>query len=96
MLYFLFLISKVQGSAIYNEGASWTADDDLGNARRATSAANLDGVATMSWWCGTGYGDFIGMAYIGRLCNRGGGGRNTNLNERQRSSAKSGFVSTKF
>ena len=91
---FLFLIWKVQGTGVYNDGASWTADDDIYNARDATNALNLDGVDVMSWWCYPGGYGVVGIAYVGGLCYNSG--YNTNLNEAQSSTATSGFVSTQF
>ena len=86
----LIFILKVEGSAVYNQGASWTADDDIYNAKDATNALNLDGVDVMSWWCDAGGGGVAGIAFVGALCSTS----NTNLNEKQWSSAASGFVST--
>ena len=89
---FFILISKVQGSGIYKQGVSWTADDNIKNARDATNRLHLHGVDVMSWWCNYGGGGVAGIAFVGSLCSS----FNTNLNERQWSSASSGFVSTQF
>ena len=43
----------------------------------------------MSWWCDNGGGGVAGIAFVGALCTS----YNTNLNEKQRSAAESGFVS---
>ena len=43
----------------------------------------------MSWWCDAGGGGVAGIAFVGALCTS----YNTNLNEKQRSAADSGFVS---
>ena len=43
----------------------------------------------MSWWCDAGGGGVAGIAFVGALCTS----YNTNLNEKQRSAAESGFVS---
>jgi hypothetical protein len=79
---------EVQGSALYNEGATWTADDNIRDARAATLSANLEGVDTMSWWCKRGGGGVAGIAYVGAICMS----YNTNLNEKQSNAANSGFV----
>jgi hypothetical protein len=81
---------KVQGSAVYNAGATWTADDNIYDARDATNALGLDGVDVMSWWCESGGGGTAGIAFVGALCSS----YNTNLNEKQQNAAGSGFVST--
>ena len=80
---------KVQGTAIYNEGVTWTADDNIYDARDETNSAGLTGVDTMSWWCNRGGGGVAGIAFVGAICSR----YNTNLNEKQRNAAGSGFVS---
>ena len=80
---------QVQGSAIFQAGATWTADDNIYDARDATNAADLSGVDTMSWWCDAGGGGVAGIAFVGALCTS----YNTNLNEKQWSAAGSGFVS---
>ena len=43
----------------------------------------------MSWWCDAGGGGVAGIAFVGALCTS----YNTNLNEKQRTVAGSGFVS---
>jgi len=79
---------EVQGSALYKDGTTWTADDNIYDARDATNAAGLSGVDTMSWWCNAGGGGTAGIAFVGALCSS----YNTNLNEKQWSVAGSGFV----
>lgn len=79
---------EVHGDAIFKDGASWTADDNIEDARSATNALGLDEVDTMSWWCDNGGGGTAGIAYVGALCMS----YNTNLNEKQDSVAASGFV----
>merc|ERR1712110_83117 len=82
---------EVQGDAIFEDGASWTAEYNLEDASSATYALGLDGVDTMSWWCdkdkdwGT-----EGIAWEGGLCSSSGW--NTNLNEKQDSVAASGLL----
>ena len=82
----------MQGDAAYKQGVSWTADDNIYNARDESNALNLDGVDVVSWWCNNGGGGVAGVAFVGTLCSS----YNTNLNEKQWSSAGSGFVSTEF
>ena len=75
----------------YPSKATWTADDNIYDAKDATNAAGLSGVDTMSWFCDAGGGGTAGIAFLGTLCVSGGW--NTNLNERQWSAAGTGFVS---
>jgi len=80
---------EVQGSAVYQQGSTWTADYNLWDANAATNSLGLSGVDVMSWWCKRNDGgEYAGMAYIGTLCTS----RNTNLNEKQRNTASSGFL----
>ena len=67
---------------------TWTADDNINDAREATNEGNY-GVDTMSWWCTPGGGGVAGIAYVGAICST----YNTNLNEKQSYAAGSGFVS---
>ena len=46
----------------------------------------------MSWFVAKGGGDIAGMAWLGTLC-RIDKGLMTNINEKQRTAAKTGFVS---
>ena len=82
---------KVQGPSIHKKGVSWTADKNVEDARDATKAADLSGVDIMSWWCNNGGGAVAGIAYKGALC--ADDGYNINLNEKQYSTAASGYVS---
>ena len=85
----IYVFFQVHGDAIFKDGVSWTADDNIEDARSATNALGLDEVDTMSWWCDNGGGGTAGIAYVGALCMS----YNTNLNEKQDSVAASGFVS---
>ena len=77
------------GPSIHKAGVTWTADDNIYDARDASNALGGSGVDTMSWWCDNGGGGVAGIAFVGALCTS----YNTNLNEKQRSAAESGFVS---
>ena len=88
---FDFLMQKVQGKSLFQAGETWTADDNLNDARMATHAAGLRGGTLMSWFCDSGGGGVAGIAFIGGLCKWRG--YNTNLNEKQRTVAADGFVS---
>merc|ERR1712080_392775 len=79
---------EVQGTALYKEGVTWTADKNIYDAKKATNAANLKDVDVVSWWCKAGGGGVAGIAFVGAFCSK----YNTNLNEQQRSAAGSGFV----
>ena len=83
---------QVQGKAIHKPGARWTADDNLDNASAATVQAGLSGVTTMSWFSASGGGGVAGIAWVGTLCMKHKGYM-TNLNEKQRTAAATGFVS---
>ena len=84
-------MQKVQGKSLFQAGETWTADDNLNDARMATDAAGLRGGTLMSWFCDSGGGGVAGIAFIGGLCKWRG--YNTNLNEKQRTVAADGFVS---
>ena len=77
---------------MYQDGAFWTADDNIQEASKATSDAGLSGVTAMSWFCNQGGGGVAGIAWVGTLCM--GSGYNTNLNEAYSSQSVSGFVSS--
>ena len=81
---------KVQGNAIYQEGVTWSADNNVYDAKEATNAKGLVDVDTMSWWCSNGGGSTAGIAFVGALCSS----YNVNLNEKQSSIASSGYVSS--
>jgi len=84
---------EVQGKAIHQAGARWTADDNINDASAATNAAGLSGVTTMSWFAAAGGGGVAGIAWVGTLClTYNGIGYMTNLNEKQRTAAATGFV----
>ena len=79
---------------MYEGGATWYADNNINDAREASVNAINSGVAnvdTFSWWSDSGAGGTAGIAWVGTLCRQDG--YNTNLNERQSTSAGSGFVS---
>ena len=82
---------------MYQHGATWYADGDIDNARKASYYARNSGIYadSFSWWgnkgCGTICKTYAGIAYIGGLCRSSG--FNTNLNEKQSTYAKSGYVS---
>ena len=79
---------------MYEQGATWYADDNLMDATAASLASiQSSGIIpdTFSWWSNSGSGGVGGIAWVGTLCNSYGYG--TNLNEKQGSAAGSGFVS---
>ena len=82
-------ISQVQGTPLYKAATQWTADRNIHDARRATLAANLKDVDTMSWWCNEGGGGVAGIAFVGALCSS----YNINLNEYWSSQSGAAFVS---
>ena len=88
---FNFFMQKVQGKSLFQAGATWTADDNMNDARMATDAAGLRGGTLMSWFCDSGGGAVGGIAFVGGLCKWRG--YNTNLNEKQTTVAADGFVS---
>ena len=88
---FNFFMQKVQGKSLFQAGETWTADDNMNDARMATDAAGLRGGTLMSWFCDSGGGAVAGIAFVGGLCKWRG--YNTNLNEKQRTVAADGFVS---
>jgi len=84
---------EVIGTALFEEGAYWYADDNIYDASAASAAATSSGVDVdvYSWWCQSGGGGTAGIAWLGTLCYQPSG-YNTNLNEMQWSAAGSGFV----
>ena len=76
---------------MFQGGATWTADENISDAKRVTYAAGFTKLDVMSWWCDSGGGAVAGVAFIGGLCSKKGA--NTNLNEKQTRVATSGFVS---
>ena len=86
------LTPQVQGDAVYQSGAFWTADDNLSQATAASVAAGSNDVTAFSWFVNQGGGGVAGIAWVGTLCM--GSGYNTNLNEAYSSQAVSAFVST--
>ena len=68
---------------------SWSADENIYDARKATLEANLKNVDVMSWWCDEGKGDIAGIAFVGGLCST----YNLNLNEYQENPSSAGYVS---
>ena len=84
------MISKVVGPSVHKAGATWTADNNIYDARAASNAnAGTSRPDIFSWWCNRGGGGIAGIAFVGALC----GYSNTNLNEKQSSTAASAFVS---
>ena len=81
---------------MYQHGATWYADDETDDARKATKNAINSGIKAdaFSWWgndgCGTICNNLAGFA-LGKLCSSTGW--NMNLNEKQSTYAASGFVS---
>ena len=87
----LCLTPQVQGDAVYQSGAFWTADDNLSQATAASVAAGSNDVTAFSWFVNQGGGGVAGIAWVGTLCMHSG--YNTNLNEAYSSQAVSAFVS---
>ena len=90
---FFSSLQVIEGS-LYEQGATWYADDNIMDAKAASLASiQSSGVVpdTFSWWSNSGSGGVAGIAWVGTLCNSNGYG--TNLNEKQGSAAGSGFVS---
>ena len=85
---------------MYQQGATWYADGDIGNARKASNDAINSGIKadSFAWWgsngCSTKCISAIGMAFPGTLCSSTG--NNVNLNEKQSTHAASGFVSYQY
>merc|ERR1712038_1143565 len=80
---------EVVGNSVYNQGVTWTADDNIYDARDASNAnsgaANPD---MFAWFCSSGGGGVAGIAFVEALCST----YHTSLNEKQHSAAGSGFV----
>ena len=84
-------VFQVIGDTIYKEDATWNADNNIKDAKAATAESGTK-ADVFSWFCNRGGGSTAGIAYVGGLCND----RNVNLNEKQSTSAASGFVCFKF
>merc|ERR1712088_371228 len=80
---------EVQGDALYQSGAFWTADDNLSQATAASAVSGAD-VTAFSWFVNQGGGGVAGIAWVGTLCMHSG--YNTNLNEAYSSLAVSAFI----
>jgi len=87
---------EVLEGSLYQQGATWYADGDIGKASKVSNEAMNSGIKadSFSWWgnngCSTVCKNAIGMAFVGGLCSSKD--YNNNLNEKQSTYAASGFV----